>query len=110
VKSHVCVTRSAISSIFLKRFQISLSNLSYHLEVNTVTSNDLGFCPYAALEIETTATQQEIVSSYRRLARVYHPDKNPDNIEDATRAFQRVICLSLCLFIPFTICLLIPDL
>jgi hypothetical protein len=44
---------------------------------------------YEALEIERTATNEEIKSSYRRLARIHHPDKNLDNPE-ATAAFQKV--------------------
>jgi preprotein translocase subunit Sec63 len=44
---------------------------------------------YEALEIERTATNEEIKSSYRRLARIHHPDKNLDNPE-STAAFQKV--------------------
>jgi hypothetical protein len=45
---------------------------------------------YEALEIDRTATNEEIKSSYRRLARVHHPDKNLDNPDAATAAFQKV--------------------
>jgi len=51
---------------------------------------DLGFSPYEALELDSSATQQDIVTSYRRLARVHHPDKNPENLDEATASFQRV--------------------
>ena len=34
---------------------------------------------YKILEVEKAATQDEIKKSYRRLARKYHPDKNPGN-------------------------------
>ena len=44
---------------------------------------------YEALEVSKTATTQEIRDSYRRLALVHHPDKNPGDAE-ATERFQRV--------------------
>ncbi|PVH80000.1 DnaJ-domain-containing protein [Cadophora sp. DSE1049] len=44
---------------------------------------------YEALELSSTASATEITSSYRRLAREHHPDKNPDN-EEATEKMQRV--------------------
>jgi molecular chaperone DnaJ len=40
-----------------------------------MTTRDL----YEVLEVTRTATQEEIKASYRRLARTYHPDVNPDN-------------------------------
>ncbi len=36
---------------------------------------------YEILEVKKTATQDEIKSSYRRLAKKYHPDVNPGNKE-----------------------------
>ncbi len=34
---------------------------------------------YTILEVNREATAEEIKKSYRRLAMIYHPDKNPDN-------------------------------
>lgn len=45
---------------------------------------------YAELDIERSASLTEINSAYRRLARIHHPDKNPDNQEEATTNFQRL--------------------
>lgn len=45
---------------------------------------------YAELEVERSASLTEINSAYRRLARIHHPDKNPDNQEAATTNFQRL--------------------
>lgn len=45
---------------------------------------------YAELHVERSATQAQITSSYRRLAMIHHPDKNPDNQEEATTIFQRI--------------------
>ena len=36
---------------------------------------------YEVLEVSRTATDQELKTSYRRLAMQYHPDRNPDNPE-----------------------------
>lgn len=45
---------------------------------------------YAELQVERSASLTEINSAYRRLARIHHPDKNPDNQEEATTIFQRL--------------------
>ncbi|QSZ35321.1 hypothetical protein DSL72_008190 [Monilinia vaccinii-corymbosi] len=44
---------------------------------------------YEALKITKDASADEIIASYRRLARLHHPDKNLDNA-DATAEFQKV--------------------
>ena len=44
---------------------------------------------YEALEVSKASTLQEITASYRRLARIHHPDKNPNDAA-ATVRFQRV--------------------
>ncbi|CAL1715733.1 unnamed protein product [Somion occarium] len=43
---------------------------------------------YALLEVEESATADEIRRSFRRLALIHHPDKNYDNIEEATKKFS----------------------
>lgn len=44
---------------------------------------------YAILEVDQTADDAAIRSSYRRLAKLQHPDKNPNDTE-ATARFQAV--------------------
>lgn len=43
---------------------------------------------YHLLEISTDASEKEAKTAFRRLARLYHPDKNPDT--DTTEHFQRL--------------------
>ncbi|KAI0008720.1 hypothetical protein F4779DRAFT_618360 [Xylariaceae sp. FL0662B] len=52
--------------------------------------SDSAFDYYAELEVGSSVSQQELTASYRRLARVHHPDKNPDNLQEATASFQRI--------------------
>ncbi|HBZ68032.1 MAG TPA: molecular chaperone DnaJ [Bacteroidales bacterium] len=44
---------------------------------------------YQILEIKKTATPKEIKNAYRKLARRFHPDINPD-VKDAKRKFQQI--------------------
>lgn len=45
---------------------------------------------YQTLELTKSATQDEIKSSYRRLAKKWHPDVNPDNKEEAEKKFKDI--------------------
>jgi len=43
---------------------------------------------YSLLEIPESASMQDITSAFKRLAMKYHPDKNRDNIDWATKAMS----------------------
>lgn len=45
---------------------------------------------YDILEIKPNATPSEIKKSYRKLAIKWHPDKNPDNKEEAEEKFKKI--------------------
>jgi len=47
-------------------------------------------CYYELLGVESTATEHELKKAYRKKALQLHPDKNRDNIEEATSKFAIV--------------------
>ncbi len=45
---------------------------------------------YDRLGINSSSTENEIKKAYRKLSVKYHPDKNPDDKENATKKFQEI--------------------
>ena len=45
---------------------------------------------YDILNVSPNSNQNEIKKSYRKLSIKYHPDKNPNNKEEATKKFQEI--------------------
>ncbi len=45
---------------------------------------------YEVLEVAKNASDADIKKAYRRLAMKWHPDKNPDNSEEAAKKFQEI--------------------
>lgn len=47
-------------------------------------------CHYEVLGVSRTATDDEIKRSHRRLALLWHPDKNPERQEECHRVFTEI--------------------
>ncbi|XP_048269466.1 dnaJ homolog subfamily B member 6-like isoform X2 [Bombus affinis] len=45
---------------------------------------------YKVLEVQRTATSGDIKKAYRKLALRWHPDKNPENLEEANKRFKEI--------------------
>lgn len=45
---------------------------------------------YKMLEIADTATKDDIKKAYKKLAMRWHPDKNPNNLDEANRKFKEI--------------------
>ena len=45
---------------------------------------------YKILELNTSASKDDIKRAYRRLAMKWHPDKNQDNKEEAEKRFKEI--------------------
>ena len=45
---------------------------------------------YEVLGVDKNVSDDELKKSFRRLAKKYHPDANPDNKEEAERKFKEV--------------------
>jgi DnaJ-domain-containing protein 1 len=72
-------------NLFLDAFHGSKPICQIHMPSPQITEDY-----YAILELTQTADDTTIKSSYRRLARLKHPDKNPQNLGQATAEFQLV--------------------
>lgn len=60
--------------------------MGYDEAVGILNEND----PYQILGVSKNATFPEIKIAFRKLAMIHHPDKNPDNQEEATEMMKKL--------------------
>ena len=46
--------------------------------------------PYMILGIKRGSSITEIKSAFKRLAKIWHPDLNPDKVDEATKMMQKI--------------------
>lgn len=47
--------------------------------------------PHGILGVSKNASQAEIKAAFRKQINIWHPDKNPDNLEKATEMSKKII-------------------
>ncbi len=45
---------------------------------------------YEALELPIGASRADVKAAFRKLAKLWHPDKHPNNAEEAKEKFQKI--------------------
>ena len=54
---------------------------------------------YDILEIEEDADSSSIKKAYKKLAKKFHPDLNPENVELAEKKFKQIKEQDICLYV-----------
>lgn len=68
----------------------SLSDVRTETEFRTWPSSQMKTDYYELLGVSVSATDVELKKAYRKMALVYHPDKNRENVEEATLQFASI--------------------
>lgn len=77
-------------------YLFSSSNLPSALQILTVNSISnaapevMGMDYYNILKVNRNASDDDLKKAYKRLARIWHPDKNPVNKTEAEAKFKRI--------------------
>jgi hypothetical protein len=77
-----CLLRGAHpESFYFHRAERNTSSIA-------VTMSEINY--YDVLQLPKNSSDVDIKKAYRKLAMKWHPDKNPDNAEEAARKFQEI--------------------
>ena len=81
--------RQTINFIVLSLLYININ--MFFFTMVAVQSNNVGYKDYyKILSVEKSATKRDIKKAYRKLALQWHPDKNPENVKEATEKFNEI--------------------
>ena len=83
----------------LPTFRVSRCRLRGHCTVQAILEiepvwgwpENVGGTYYDVLQVASRADKETIKASFRKLSVALHPDKNPSNVEKATRLFKQIL-------------------